>query len=641
MAAAGGIRAGRAFVELFADDRALVRGLRSAQRRLAAFGAAVRGMGAGFAALGAGLVAPLALAARSFAQTGSRLTDLAARTGLSVEALSELEFAAQQSGGTLDNVEARVRVMQRTIAAAAVGSDTAATALARLGTSAAVLSSLSPEVQFDALATALRGIADPTTRAAAAMAVFGRSGTALLPMIADMAALRAEARRLGVVLSTKQAKAADDLGDAYDRVRASVRGVGNAIGQALAPILTTLAGDIVRMLVGLREWIARNQGLVVTLATVGTAITGAGIGLILLGAAASAGATVLGGLTTIVAGVAGAVVALSTTLWSLLTPITGVIVGAVALGAWLTTTSQTGQHALTLLGDGFGVLQDDAVTAWHGIADALAAGDIGAAAAVVWALLRLEWQQGTAFLQNLWDSAVTGMAMLFMDGWFGIQEVFLTIVNGLANAWDRFVAAITTRWNDAVGAIASKLTQLLELIGLVDEGVDLQIDEETTQTNLAVEEERQGRSQSRDRAVADLDQQRQQAIGFAKDDLVANVVERDAGVAQARSELDAARAEARQGRAALQSRMQAPGSLTPVIDIPDLDALRTSLDQIPNTLTAESEKLDVTGSFSTAAISQIGVGGTAGERTAKATEETAKNTTRIARALEDSELAFG
>ena len=80
MAGASGIRAGRAFVELFADDRALVRGLRSAQQKLAAFGAAVRGLrsaqqklvafgaamrglGTQMLALGAGIVAPLALAA--------------------------------------------------------------------------------------------------------------------------------------------------------------------------------------------------------------------------------------------------------------------------------------------------------------------------------------------------------------------------------------------------------------------------------------------------------------------------------------------------------------------------------------------------------------------------------------------------
>ena len=38
---AGAIRAGRAFVELFTDDRKLVRGLKRASRRLKAFAAGV------------------------------------------------------------------------------------------------------------------------------------------------------------------------------------------------------------------------------------------------------------------------------------------------------------------------------------------------------------------------------------------------------------------------------------------------------------------------------------------------------------------------------------------------------------------------------------------------------------------------
>ena len=39
------IKAGRAFVELFADDSKLVRGLRAAQRKIKAFGAGIRSMG--------------------------------------------------------------------------------------------------------------------------------------------------------------------------------------------------------------------------------------------------------------------------------------------------------------------------------------------------------------------------------------------------------------------------------------------------------------------------------------------------------------------------------------------------------------------------------------------------------------------
>jgi hypothetical protein len=45
MANTGAIRAGRAFVELFADDSKLVRGLRRAEKKLKAFGDSVRGFG--------------------------------------------------------------------------------------------------------------------------------------------------------------------------------------------------------------------------------------------------------------------------------------------------------------------------------------------------------------------------------------------------------------------------------------------------------------------------------------------------------------------------------------------------------------------------------------------------------------------
>lgn len=67
MPATGGIRAGRAFVELFVEDSRLVRGLRQAQRRLQAFGAAVRGLGTRLAGLGALMGAPLLAGTRVFA----------------------------------------------------------------------------------------------------------------------------------------------------------------------------------------------------------------------------------------------------------------------------------------------------------------------------------------------------------------------------------------------------------------------------------------------------------------------------------------------------------------------------------------------------------------------------------------------
>jgi sugar (pentulose or hexulose) kinase len=62
------------------------------------------------------------------------------------------------------------------------------------------------------------------------MQVFGRAGTRLLPLLGDMQDLRAEARRLGITMSTQQSKAAAALGDAFDRVRMAVGAVANAVG---------------------------------------------------------------------------------------------------------------------------------------------------------------------------------------------------------------------------------------------------------------------------------------------------------------------------------------------------------------------------------------------------------------------------
>jgi hypothetical protein len=642
MAGASGIRAGRAYVELLADDRALVRGLKAAQQKLAAFGAAVRQTGLQLAGLGAAIIAPLALAAKAFADTGHQLNGMAIRTGISVEALSELGYAARLSGASLEDVEKAVRNMQRKISAAVGGSNQAAAALEKVGLSAEALAGLKPEQQFAAIAAALQGIQDPTQRAAAAMGVFGRTGTALLPMVGDLAALRAEAQRLGVVMSGGQAKAADDLDDAFNRVRASLQGVAYAVGTALAPVLQELAGQVVSFLVGFREWVSQNQGLIVTILGVGAAVAGAGVALIALGMAVGGISAGFGALATI-ASMAGTVIsALGAVVGALFSPIGAVIAGVVALGAVIVTQTQTGQQALGLLGSGFQTLQGDAVAAWGGIADALAAGDIGLAARIVWATLKLEWERGTSFLLNFWDAGVAGFAKIFATTWYGIQEVFWTVVYALADAWDWVVGGITKLWNATVGGIAGKLAWLLEKVGVLDEGVTLAIEQETTQKNTNVDQGRQQRSQERQQNLGAIDQERQAVIAGINQDLVDKMTERDPGVEQARSELDATLAEARQKKTDVQARVQGPGEAPVQVELPDLDSLRNSLDQLPDTVSAEAQKLDVTGAFSAAAIGQLGVGDTSSERTAKASEETAKNTQRIVRTLEDSdELVFG
>jgi TP901 family phage tail tape measure protein len=284
MAKSNAIRAGRAFVELFADDTKLVRGLRAAERRLKAFGASISRMGRQMVGIGTAVLTPLVAASKAFAAMGDSIGKMSKRTGFSAEALSELSFAAQQSGTDIGAFENGVRRMQRPITDAGQGLKSASDALGMLGLSYQQLSRLSPEEQFKTIADQLSQIKNPTTRAAMAMQLFGRSGTALLPMLeqgaAGIEALQAEARALGLTMSSEDAKAAEDFTDALGRLWKVVKMTTFQVGAALAPALKQLSGWVTKVVVTFNDWLKNNRQVVVMVAKVAAAVVAGGIALI-------------------------------------------------------------------------------------------------------------------------------------------------------------------------------------------------------------------------------------------------------------------------------------------------------------------------------------------------------------------------
>src|SRR5437867_11577767 len=133
MAAGSAIRAGPAYVELFTRDSKLIAGLNRAAARVRAFGASITALGAHIAGLGLIMALPLLGAAKAYADMGADLLEMSQRTGLSVEALSELRFAAEQSGTSLEDLETGIKKMSRLLVAAEGGSKEAQDALAKLG----------------------------------------------------------------------------------------------------------------------------------------------------------------------------------------------------------------------------------------------------------------------------------------------------------------------------------------------------------------------------------------------------------------------------------------------------------------------------------------------------------------------------
>jgi len=276
MPSAKGIRAGRAFVELFADDSKLVRGLRRAQKKLKAFGQSIRNMGLKIAGLGAAMLAPLIGAAKAFSSMGDQVAKMAKRTGLSVETLSELRFVASQTGTEFESLEMAFRKMQRSMYDAGRELSTAVDALEDLGLKFEDLDGLSPERQFKLLADRISQVEDPTTKAAIAMSLFGRTGTNLLPMFAQGAkgieALQKEARRLGLTMSSTDTKAAEEFTDALDALWKVVKMGIFRVGAALAPVLKQLVKTITDVAMEIGAWIQANRELIVMVLKVAAAV---------------------------------------------------------------------------------------------------------------------------------------------------------------------------------------------------------------------------------------------------------------------------------------------------------------------------------------------------------------------------------
>ena len=284
---AQGIEAGKAYVKFLLDDKGFKKGLASISAKMQSIGKI------GLAAT-APLVAGFTAATAAFVSAGDELDKMSARTGFSAEALSELKYAAGQSGTSIGAVEKAAKRMQVGILDASKGTGTLFESLQQLGVDLELLKQQSPEQQFLTLSRAIGSIEDPTLKSALAQKVFGKSGTELLPLLnagaEGMDALRKRAHELGLVLTTEDATAAAILGDNLDDLKLQVMAMATQVGSAIAGPLTDFAKSLQETLASVISWIKRNPDLVKSIAAItsvalvaSAAVTGIGIALAAVG----------------------------------------------------------------------------------------------------------------------------------------------------------------------------------------------------------------------------------------------------------------------------------------------------------------------------------------------------------------------
>jgi hypothetical protein len=182
------------------------------------------------------------------AQGVDAMNDLAQRTGIGVESLQALQMAAKLSG--IDDVTGAVQKLGVEIGQAAESGKTEA--FTKLGLNFQKLQAMAPEEQFKAIQAAISALPTPAERAAAAVSIFGKAGVELLPLMnQNLAEVEERMRRLGAIVGDDQVEAIGGMNDALDMVSATFDGIiGNVVGN-LAPVVESLANDLLAFV---EEW---------------------------------------------------------------------------------------------------------------------------------------------------------------------------------------------------------------------------------------------------------------------------------------------------------------------------------------------------------------------------------------------------
>jgi hypothetical protein len=145
---------------------------------------------------------------------------------------------------------------------------------------------------------ALSKVTDATTKASLAQELFGKSGTQLLPLLADGAAgcrrWKIAPADLGLTFGKEDADAATKFGDILSDLWKQFKQVNFVVGEAIAKFLQPYAEAATRTMKTIIDWAKANQGFILTIAAVGVGLLAAGAAIVTLGAAISGLGAVLG-----------------------------------------------------------------------------------------------------------------------------------------------------------------------------------------------------------------------------------------------------------------------------------------------------------------------------------------------------------
>ncbi len=203
--------------------------------------------GASIAAMGVGITALVMPVAR----VGDEFFKLSQKTGVSVEALMALDYAAKLSDVSTEGLTKAMQKLSIAMFDSQFEGAEGSKALKALGVTATdTAGQMRPteQVLLD-LADKFAAMPDGADKAALAVKIFGKEGLAIVPFLNQgregIAGLMEEAQRLGLVMSEDVARASEVFNDNLARMSAIFEGVQRQIGAAVIPVLADFTEQVI------------------------------------------------------------------------------------------------------------------------------------------------------------------------------------------------------------------------------------------------------------------------------------------------------------------------------------------------------------------------------------------------------------
>jgi hypothetical protein len=259
--------------------------LKSSESKIDGFGNQVKNafgsVGTQIALAGAAAATGFALMIKNAIDTADKLSVVSQQIGVGVEALSTLQYAAKLNDVEFETLTRSLGKFSATVYTASTGTGDVAQKFKQMGIELRDAGGQikTADVLLLDVANVFQAMPDGVNKTATAMQLFGKSGKDLIPLLNNgakgISSLQAEAKKLGLEISTNTAQRANEFNDNIDRLKSSVSGVAMRIAEGLIPSLLSLSNAMVAATSDQQNAITISAGLGMAIKILTTVVGGA------------------------------------------------------------------------------------------------------------------------------------------------------------------------------------------------------------------------------------------------------------------------------------------------------------------------------------------------------------------------------